>query len=162
MLLSKCLAIKFSPANLVGWEHCRKSQSATSNTVGPISQADLLPGLFEESKAPANPLLGIPLKCGEASNRCVELAWPWPKVGRGVAGRRLNLHLGWSEESQRLEAAAVLSSSRSPAQGRDGPGRAQWAALRSLQPGGRQRAGGLQLLGPPLRGSGLAAGADAD
>lgn len=70
--------------------------------MGPISQADLLPELFEGSGAPANPLLGIPLKCGEASNRCVELAWPWPKVGRGVAGTRLNLHLGWSRESKRL------------------------------------------------------------
>lgn len=51
------------------------------NAMGPISQVDLLPALFEGSGAPANLLLGIPLKCGEASNRCVELAWPWPKVG---------------------------------------------------------------------------------
>lgn len=34
--------------------------------------------------------------------------------GRGVAGTRLNLHLGWSRESKRLEVVAVLSSSHSP------------------------------------------------
>lgn len=81
MLLSKHLAVKFSPASLVGREHFGKGQRATLNALGPISQDDLLPVLFEGSAAPANPLLGIPLKCGEASNRCVELAWPWPKVG---------------------------------------------------------------------------------
>lgn len=108
MLLSKHLAIKFSPASLVGSEHFRKGHRATSNTLGPISQADLLPELFEGSGAPATPLLGIPLKCGEASNRCVELAWPWPKVGRGVAGTRLNLHLGWSTESERLFSAPLI------------------------------------------------------
>lgn len=123
--------------------------------MGPISQADLLPELFEGSGAPAHPLLGIPLKCGEASNRCVKLAWPWPKVGRGVAGTRLNLRLGWSRESKRLYVVAVPSS-HSPER-REGMLTFTRQISVSCSPlfcslsGSGQRARELQLPVPPLR-----------
>lgn len=71
--------------------------------MGPISQVDLLPVLFERSgwstcKSPS----GDSLKMWGSLQQVCGAGMALAQGERGVAGTRLNLHLGWSGESKGL------------------------------------------------------------